>query len=1187
MQHNIMANFAILISFIFLISCAEQKSATQEIDVETASSSGSDTRSISTSTMRPRIVEPWSSVVKIGSSKIISPASDFFHGPFVNAFTTDDKFLSWRVHSNLDQVSGDYQSGMTTVIRKNALSSQRNVVPYGRESQSVSTLPKIVMDKMSGIAYAIWSDNERVFVSSYESRFGWRPSQNLGSGSDTWISRSENDQVFVVWKTELPNKSTQLAAAKYQPGLGWNALGSITRNASIVKGAEPVAINGNSIVFAWHEQGNTASSKPQIYTARISDGSGWQSAKLLTTVNSLGNNLAIELFLGSIPNFGRAELAYHVTGSLISDGIFTSAYTLNNNSDNWLSPQRLDVSVSGRPTVPAGEMKFATSFNGQMATAWIENRADNANMLSAVVISRYSAQNGWSAPQTIAEPLVRYPIVSPPIGSVPKFLHDIALSVDEFGEIYVAWVRTIDNLDQLKSVSGGLNIGWGIPQVVSSNNTPQDFISNLSLDHTHDGTLHLVWQQEKVNSPLQTSISVATSSKRGVPSPTNPVPIDPNQPAPLGHISSTNECFACHIQPGLVIIDHNQVFGLCIDCHNGSASGVGKPLNHIASTNNCEACHATTSWLPVLQIDHTQVSGTCISCHNGFSATGKGSAHLLSSNSCQTCHSTTAWLPAKGGVPTATLPPKTAAHMPTTDNCIACHVSNRVRSAIVNHNHVLGACYSCHNGIIATGKFFGHISSDNVCDQCHSTDAWLPAKVNNPGAGTSGGWVTPTNSLTFTSVSTEEFFHGPKIESLAQGGSMTTHILHDQFNPELGIFERSFPFVHINPDNFMPIDPVIFLFSWADVVSARMIKVKSGDMFGHKAGLLWKNGRDLLFRFLQSNNQLTASSKVGTVDGDYQLLSNGDGKFSVIWVEEQTPQIRKMHAKQYSPDSGWSGLFSTSISAAVKTATPILTSDNRVFVASSMEIIPSNGTNPASYQVVVHEFDDFVGWSNPINVSKISGGEVDLFMAQGSSGVMNVIATVSQINQATSSASSIHIASYSPFDGWSPFSMFGQPLGVGEALIGEPDVSFNSQGDVVIAWVKQSVDSANRIVTHVYTNYLSSSTNLWQGARRISSTPNVNELDPSVAVAEDGTAVIAWVSEDLFRENVMSNTYTPGFGWAAQGDVVANFSKPNDGIVRSPDISLNNTGQVLINWAQETKIDLLTEYKIWISKKSL
>ncbi len=93
----------------------------------------------------------------------------------------------------------------------------------------------------------------------------------------------------------------------------------------------------------------------------------------------------------------------------------------------------------------------------------------------------------------------------------------------------------------------------------------------------------------------------------------------------------------------------------------------------------------STGW--PLEGSHRNVD--CASCHVGgiFEGTPR---------QCVACHS-------RAGLVKATAPSIT--HIRTTDECDACHRETTwsyVRP--VDHKAVVGTCFSCHNGLTATGK---------------------------------------------------------------------------------------------------------------------------------------------------------------------------------------------------------------------------------------------------------------------------------------------------------------------------------------------------------------------------------------------------------------------------------------------------------------------------------------------------
>ena len=54
--------------------------------------------------------------------------------------------------------------------------------------------------------------------------------------------------------------------------------------------------------------------------------------------------------------------------------------------------------------------------------------------------------------------------------------------------------------------------------------------------------------------------------------------------------------------------------------------------------------------------------------------------------------------------------------------CEECHTDQFWKPLVrMDHDVVIGSCFSCHDGITATGKTPDHIASNNSCDDCHTT----------------------------------------------------------------------------------------------------------------------------------------------------------------------------------------------------------------------------------------------------------------------------------------------------------------------------------------------------------------------------------------------------------------------------------------------------------------------------------
>ena len=176
----------------------------------------------------------------------------------------------------------------------------------------------------------------------------------------------------------------------------------------------------------------------------------------------------------------------------------------------------------------------------------------------------------------------------------------------------------------------------------------------------------------------------------------------------------------------------------CGDCHTQASRmrAAWQPATHIITSDRCDSCHRPNAWVAVARVDHLEVVGTCMSCHNGHNARSKPAIHVPAGDQCDDCHRTTAWVPAyfdhssivsgcfgchNGMVAMG----KPANHIPTTALCEDCH--NTVMwspVARMEHLQVLGTCSSCHNGFIATGQHPQHTPTTAECDTCHNTIAW-------------------------------------------------------------------------------------------------------------------------------------------------------------------------------------------------------------------------------------------------------------------------------------------------------------------------------------------------------------------------------------------------------------------------------------------------------------------------------
>jgi hypothetical protein len=247
------------------------------------------------------------------------------------------------------------------------------------------------------------------------------------------------------------------------------------------------------------------------------------------------------------------------------------------------------------------------------------------------------------------------------------------------------------------------------------------------------------------------------------------------------HIPVTSECSSCHVtnvwkpvMPATIHADTIVASKSCQTCHN-NADATGKATTHISSSANCADCHtSTTKWTVLAPNFHDFVNGTCVSCHDGTKSTatkpisGKLTfgSHISSSNLCASCHTTATWKPVilpldhgqvtgacftchNGTIATTHTTP---AHVqaPGDKNCQDCHNTfNWVSTGKPDHTSFgPNDCKTCHAGAgAATHKSTGHFAASDQCATCHTTVTFKPAVFDHSDPGASGACFTCHNGL--------------------------------------------------------------------------------------------------------------------------------------------------------------------------------------------------------------------------------------------------------------------------------------------------------------------------------------------------------------------------------------------------------------------------------------------------------
>lgn len=227
------------------------------------------------------------------------------------------------------------------------------------------------------------------------------------------------------------------------------------------------------------------------------------------------------------------------------------------------------------------------------------------------------------------------------------------------------------------------------------------------------------------------------------------------------------KCDMCHVatdwhtmQSGAEGFDHDPTgFPLrgshrgatCTDCHadrplrDGACNGCHTDPHRGESRGGCDDCHGTLGWaIPRARADHRRLRLPLVGRHAGVPCadchpSAIGDTYRAVADDCESCHRAQALSP-------AVHPP----HAGFTATCDACHTPYGWRPARVAHDrfwpltgaHAAADCGGCHTGgryggtptdcqsCHAADFAEGHRPGESTaCADCHSTRAWLPAKM--------------------------------------------------------------------------------------------------------------------------------------------------------------------------------------------------------------------------------------------------------------------------------------------------------------------------------------------------------------------------------------------------------------------------------------------------------------------------
>jgi hypothetical protein len=293
--------------------------------------------------------------------------------------------------------------------------------------------------------------------------------------------------------------------------------------------------------------------------------------------------------------------------------------------------------------------------------------------------------------------------------------------------------------------------------------------------------------------PNDCSLCHTTANWNSTVLPAGHMPNPANQACAVCHTKAPSDYTTTTLAANAVL--HTGITTGCITCHGAPnatppifypsytpKSAVLSPVHIPTSTTACEACHSNTvftafSGTTMSSAKHTAmfavIGKTCDACHDLSTLKFFGVTNLTTrpnghhvGQDCSGCHNTNDWgggsaaKNRKATAPTATTRGTVTAVVPapTTASAHTASIATTTNTSQVpgahsglafsagpagahglrlSHLGVTANCASCHNGALAASKGPAHLNSNDVCQNCHTTLAWLPARFEHRGVSAS------------------------------------------------------------------------------------------------------------------------------------------------------------------------------------------------------------------------------------------------------------------------------------------------------------------------------------------------------------------------------------------------------------------------------------------------------------------
>lgn len=135
-----------------------------------------------------------------------------------------------------------------------------------------------------------------------------------------------------------------------------------------------------------------------------------------------------------------------------------------------------------------------------------------------------------------------------------------------------------------------------------------------------------------------------------------------------------------------------------------------------------------------------------------------------------------------------------------------------------------------------------------------------------------------------------------------------------------------------------------------------------------------------------------------------------------------------------------------------------------------------------------------------------------------------------------------------------------------------PKVVSDDQGNALAVWLQ-----GTSTYTSIYSCYFKAGEG-WGLDEAVETGDDGNAGNPSIAMDASGNAIAVWHQNDGLTNNIYSNIYTPGTGWAS-AELIAT---DNSGQAYSPQIAMNPSGEAIATWRESDGIEMNAMANIYL-----